>query len=57
MNTLNQIRDAVASELETRGLDNRKFLREIRAGKRDDGPYMIGALAAARLAELAPKAA
>ncbi|WP_395394891.1 hypothetical protein WBP07_06110 [Novosphingobium sp. BL-8A] len=53
MHNLNQIRDAVASELENRGLDNRKFLREIRSGKRDDGPYMIGALAAARLA---PKA-
>ena len=51
MTTIEDIRDAVASELETRGLDNRKFLRELRAGKRDDGPYMIGALAAARLTE------
>ncbi len=55
MNTIDQIRDAVARDLEQRGLDNRKFLREIRSGKRDDGPYMIGALAAARLAELSLK--
>jgi hypothetical protein len=55
METIKQIRDAVASELENRGLDNRKFLREIRAGKRDDGPYMIGALAATRLAEQSAK--
>lgn len=55
MNTIDQIRDAVATDLEQRGLDNRKFLREIRSGKRDDGPYMIGALAAARLAELSLK--
>ncbi|TCU51831.1 hypothetical protein EDF58_1184 [Novosphingobium sp. PhB57] len=55
METIKQIRDAVASELESRGLDNRKFLREIRAGKRDDGPYMIGALAATRLAEQSAK--
>ncbi len=55
MQTIDQIRDAVASDLEQRGLDNRKFLREIRSGKRDDGPYMIGALAAARLAQLAEK--
>lgn len=55
MSTIDQIRDAVAKDLEQRGLDNRKFLREIRGGKRDDGPYMIGALAAARLAELSLK--
>lgn len=55
MKTIDQIRDAVARDLEQRGFDNRKFLREIRSGKRDDGPYMIGALAAARLAELSLK--
>jgi len=57
MKTIDKIRDAVASDLEQRGLDNRKFLREIRSGKRDDGPYMIGAFAAARLAQLSDKTA
>jgi hypothetical protein len=45
MQSIDDIREAVAKALEARGLDNRKFLGEIRAGQRDDGPYMIGALA------------
>lgn len=45
MERIDDIRDAVASALEARGLDNRKFLSEIREGQRDDGPFMIGALA------------
>ncbi len=45
---LDDIREAVAAELETRGLDNRQFIAEIRNGKRDDGPFMTGALAVAR---------
>jgi hypothetical protein len=49
MDRIKEIRGAVASELERRGLDNRKFLRQIRAGERDEGPYMIGALACAKL--------
>lgn len=45
MQSINDIREAVAKALEARGLDNRQFLREIRTGQRDDGPYMVGALA------------
>ncbi|MCW2370178.1 hypothetical protein [Sphingobium sp. B11D3D] len=49
MERINDIRDAVAKALEDRGLDNRQFLGEIRAGLRDDGPFMTGALACAEL--------
>lgn len=49
MDRIKEIRGAVASELERRGLDNRRFLRQIRAGEKDEGPYMIGALACAKL--------
>lgn len=49
MKAMNDIRDAVAQALEQRGLDNREFLRQIRSGEQDDGPYMLGALACARL--------
>ncbi len=52
MNRINDIRNAVARALEARGLDSRKFLGELRAGQRDDGPYMIGALACAALAKI-----
>ena len=49
MERIDEIRDAVARELERRGFDNRQFLSEIRAGQRDDGPFMMGALACAQL--------
>lgn len=45
MEQIDEIRSAVADELERLGHCNREFLREIRAGKRDDGPHMQGALA------------
>ncbi|EIZ77751.1 hypothetical protein WSK_3762 [Novosphingobium sp. Rr 2-17] len=51
---IEDIRGAVADSLEVRGLNNRTFLREIRNGKRDDGPYMIGALACVALNKTAP---
>lgn len=51
MKQLNDIREAVASALEARGLANRDFLREIREGARDEGPYMIGAIAWAERAD------
>jgi hypothetical protein len=44
---IEDIRGAVADTLEARGLANRTFLREIRNGKRDESPYMIGAMACA----------
>lgn len=44
---IEDIRRAVADTLQARGLNNRTFLREIRTGKRDDSPYMIGAIACA----------
>lgn len=44
---IEDIRSAVADTLEARGLSNRNFLREIRTGKRDESPYMIGAIACA----------
>lgn len=50
MEPIDAIREAVAEALEARGHDNRQFLREIREGQRDDGPFMLGALAwAARI--------
>lgn len=49
MDQIKEIRRAVAKALETRGLDNREFLRQIRAGEQDDGPYMTGALACAAM--------
>jgi hypothetical protein len=55
MQSIDDIREAVAKALEARGLDNRKFLGEIRAGQRDDGPYMIGALAVRVLTKVAPQ--
>lgn len=51
MDRINDIRDAVACALEARGFNNREFLRQMRAGEQDDGPYMLGALACARLLE------
>jgi len=51
MQKIEHIRAAVASELERRGLSNREFIAAIREGKRDDGPYMIGALAWAKQTE------
>lgn len=48
---IDDVRNAVADALEERGLNNRTFLEEIRSGKRDDGPFMIGALACARLSD------
>lgn len=47
--SIQDIRNAVAQALEVRGLDNREFLRQIRSGEQDDGPYMTGALACASL--------
>lgn len=47
---LEEIREAVAAELEARGIGDRPFYEEIREGRRDDGPFMIGAIAASRLA-------
>lgn len=51
MPRLEEVRAAVADELEARGLANRDFLREIRDGQRDEGPFMIGALAWAERAD------
>ena len=47
---LSRVRQAVADELEACGLGNRTFIEEVRAGKRDDSPYMVGAIAWARAA-------
>ena len=47
------IRAAVAGELEERGLGNRPFLEDIREGRRDDGPFMIGAIAWAKQLQMA----
>ena len=53
MDTIENVRAAVADALETRGHGNLQFIREIRDGRRDDGPFMIGALAWAKVASLA----
>lgn len=50
MPKVEDIRVAVADELERRGLSNREFIAEIREGRRNDGPFMIGALAVAHRA-------
>lgn len=47
MMNIEDVRAAVAAELEARGLSNTRFIEEVRAGMRDDGPYMIGAVALA----------
>jgi hypothetical protein len=39
------IRDAVARELQNRGIGDRAFYEEIREGRRDDSPFMVGAIA------------
>jgi hypothetical protein len=54
MYSIEHVRAAVAEALETRGHSNRDFVREIRDGGRDDSPFMIGALAWAKVASLAP---
>lgn len=45
MQNIDHVRAAVADALETRGFSNKQFIAEVRAGRRDDGPYMLGALA------------
>lgn len=42
---IKQVRAAVAAHLEARGIGDRAFYEEIREGKRDAGPFMVGALA------------
>ncbi|MCW2391926.1 hypothetical protein [Sphingobium sp. B11D3A] len=49
MERIDDIRDAVAKALEERGHGNRQFLDEIRAGARDEGPFMFGAIVCAKL--------
>ena len=56
MERIDDIRAVVAAALEKRGMDNRQFLSEIREGLRDDGPFMFGALACARLLMASPPA-
>ncbi|MCE7796539.1 hypothetical protein LWE61_08180 [Sphingobium sufflavum] len=51
MEQIAEIRSAVADALEQRGHGNREFLRQVRDGEQDDGPFMQGALAWARCAE------
>lgn len=52
MPNTDDIRDAVASALEASGFNNGEFLRQIRAGDQDDGPYMLGAFACATLLQI-----
>lgn len=42
--TLNEIRNIVADYLADKH-SNQEFIRQIRAGDQDDGPFMSGALA------------
>lgn len=42
---LDDIRAAVVAHLEERGIGDRAFHQEIRDGKRDNSPFMIGAIA------------
>lgn len=45
MELIEQVRAAVADALDARGFSNKAFVAELRDGKRDDSPYMVGALA------------
>lgn len=54
LDNIEAVRAAVADGLEARGHGNQQFLREIREGRRDDGPFMIGALIWARVQAMAP---
>lgn len=54
MQDIDNVRAAVADALEARGHGNGQFIREIREGLRDEGPFMIGALAWAKVASLTP---
>lgn len=45
---------AVASGLAERGHGNQQFLRDIREGRRDGGPFMVGALIWAQVQVMAP---
>lgn len=42
--TINEIRNAVADYLADKH-SNQEFIRQIRSGDQDDGPFMSGALA------------
>lgn len=48
MEQIEQVRAAVANALEEEGHGNPEFVRQVRVGEQDDGPYMRGALAWAR---------
>lgn len=44
MPRIEEIRQVVADALAKQGHGNLQFLDEIRAGQRDDSPFMVGAL-------------
>ena len=48
--TMEQVRETVATALEVIGHGNPEFIRQIRAGEQDDGPFMVGAIAEWRAA-------
>lgn len=54
MDQIESVRAAVADGLEARGHGNQQFLREIREGYRDDGPFMVGALIWAQVQAMTP---
>lgn len=43
------IREAVATALEKVGHGNELFIRSVREGGQDDGPFMVGAIAVMNL--------
>lgn len=45
---LEEVRKAVAAELAERGIGDRPFYEEIIEGRRDNSPFMVGALAVAQ---------
>lgn len=54
MYEIDKVGAAVADRLEARGHGNQQFLREIREGRRDGGPFMVGALIWAQVQVMAP---
>ena len=52
--SVNQVRATVADGLEARGIGGAAWRQDIREGRRDDTPFMVGALILAQVQALAP---
>jgi hypothetical protein len=57
LENVNQMRAAMADGLEARNIGGAAWRHDIREGRRDDTPFMVGALIMAQVQALAQKAA